>query len=147
MIFFWRGWGILALAYFVATGIFGIAIPYNLLGPSGKWLMIPIGLLFGVMCWVHGRYLNITKPADALKDFELYREQVMESVRAGTFRLPDQPPPTSLGQATGQAEAYLQLAHTAVTNGRNRHTFFFIPFQYFGILIALWSVLLPVLSK
>ncbi|MGC3955806.1 MAG: hypothetical protein QM804_16430 [Propionicimonas sp.] len=109
--------------------------------------MIPIGLLFGVICWLHGRYLNITKPADALKDFELYREDVMESVRTGTFRLPDQPPPTSLEQATGQAETYLHMVHTSLSNGRNRHTFFFIPFQYFGILIGLWSVLLPVLGK
>lgn len=148
MIIFWRGWGIMALVYFLATGILGVGVPYGIFGDSSaKWAMLPIGLLCGAGCWFHGRYLNQTKPQRELAEFPAYQEQVLASVQAGTFRLPNQPPPTSLAQATGQAETYLGMVRGALESGRNRHTFFFIPFQYFGILIALWSIAMPLLLK
>ncbi len=148
MIFFWRGWGIMALVYFLATGILGVGLPYGIFGDaSGKWVMLPVGLACAAACWFHGQYLNITKPQRELDEFPAFQEQVLDSVRKGVFRLPNHPPPTSLDQATGQAETYLHLVRTSLAEGRNRHTFFFIPFQYFGILIALWSIAMPILLK
>ena len=142
----WRGWGIMAFVYFLATGILGIGLPYGIAkDPAVKWALIPVALLFGVACWMHGRYLNVTKPREELEQFPLLREEVLESVRAGAFRLPNHPPPTSLEQATGQAETYLHLVHDTLSKAGNRHTFFFIPFQYFGILIALWGIAMPIL--
>jgi hypothetical protein len=146
MIIFWRGWGIMALVYFAAAGILGMGLPYAIVSDASvRWALIPVGLLAGFACWKHGHHLNVTKPQQALEDFPMFQEEVMESVRAGAFRLPDHPPPTSLAQATGQAETYLHSVHSALAAGRNRHTFFFIPFQYFGFVIALWAIAMPVL--
>ena len=144
----WRGWGILAFLYFGATVAVGVGIPAAISGDTSMtWPVILAGLVFGAASWFHGRHLNVVKPQEELQDFALLREEVMESVRIGAFRLPDNPPPTSLEQATGQAEAYLQMIHGSLSNARNRHTLFFIPFQYLGFFIALWPIAMSFLAK
>ncbi|QXT63668.1 hypothetical protein [Tessaracoccus palaemonis] len=141
----WRGWGILAAGYVALTGIFGIGIPWSVGGASLKWIMLPVALVMAVACWFTGRYFNVVKPRRVVEqELPALRQQLEASVAAGTFRLANQPPPTSLEQARGQAEGYLQFI-SGQHHGRNWHTMFFLPMQYWAFLIAAWGVAMPLL--
>lgn len=141
----WRGWGILAAAYVAVTGIFGIGIPWNIGGESLRWVMTPVALLAAVACWFTGVHLNVTKPRKVVEEeLPALQRQLEESVAAGTFRLANQPPPTSVDEARGQATAYLQFI-AASRRGKNWHTMFFIPMQYWAFLIAAWGIAMPLL--
>lgn len=143
----WRGWGILAVLFFLAAGILGVGLPYGVWEEAApRWLLIPIALAAGAGCWFTGVYLNVTRPQRiANETVPAFREQVLRSVQDGTFRLPNQPPPRSYAEAQGQAEAYLHMTIPAMLRGTNQHTLFWVPMQYWGIVIAVWGVAMPLL--
>ena len=144
----WRGWGILAVGFFLAAGILGIAIPFSIWGEAAKWAMIPAAIAAGAGCWFTGVHLNQTKPRRYLEEqLPLFQQQIAASVAAGTFRLPNQPPPTSLEEARGQAAGYLTFLSQSGTAQTNRNTLFFVPLQYWGIVIAIWGIVMPFLLK
>lgn len=144
----WRGWGVVAVGFFLLAGILGVAIPFNLWGDAAKWVLAPVAVLCGIGCWLVGNYLNVTKPQRVL-DVEIprLREEVRQSVDAGTFRLANQPPPTSRDQAIGQAQAYLATAEASMGQRRNANTLFWIPVQYWGFIIAAWGIAMPLLLR
>lgn len=144
----WRGWGILAVGFFLLAGILGVGVPFGLWGAAGKWVLAPVAVLSGVGCWLTGTYLNVTKPRRRAEvEFPALREQVRQSVDAGTFRLANQPPPASRDQAIGQAQAYLATVEASMGGERNAHTLFWIPLQYWGIVIAAWGIAMPLLLR
>ncbi|MFT3887374.1 MAG: hypothetical protein QM713_04325 [Arachnia sp.] len=141
----WRGAGILAVLFFMAAGIFGMGLPYAIWGVAGKWALIPVALAAGAGCWFTGRYLNVIKPQRiAEQTVPAFRDQVLRSVEDGTFRLPNQPPPTSYAEAQGQAAAYLQVHIPTMLRAKNQNTLFWIPIEYWGIVIAVWGVVMPI---
>lgn len=144
----WRGWGIVAVAFIAAAGNLGIGVPFSVWGESAKWVLIPVALLAGAGCWFTGRYLNVTRPRRlAEEEVPRVRAQVAAAVENGTFRLPNQPMPTSLDEARGQATSYLAFLEAGAKVQTNRHTLFFIPVQYWAILIAVLGTALPFLLR
>lgn len=144
----WRGWGVLAVGFFLLAGILGVGIPFGVWGADAKWVLTPVAMLSGIGCWFTGTYLNVTKPRRRTEvEFPALREQVRQSVEAGTFRLANQPPPVSRDQAIGQAQAFLVATEAAMSGGRNAHTLLWVPLQYWAIAIAAWGITMPLLLK
>ena len=140
----WAGWGILAVVPPVALYfLFGVVAGNNMaFGAIGV-------ILGGVIDWFLGIYFNKTRPArDLAAHMEARSAELHAMAEAGTFyRGPGYPMPTSLADAHQQAD---QLAaeeyHTLKTKVGNRHTVFFIPMQYAGILCAIGGVVLLVIG-
>lgn len=144
----WRGWGILAVGFFLAAGLLGVALPFSLWGAAAKWALIPAALAAAAGCWFTGVYLNQTKPkAYVTEEMPRMRAEVMAAVESGTFRLANQPPPSSLEEARGQAGAYLEFLAGSGKAATNQNTLFFVPLQYWAFVIAAWGIAMPFLLK
>lgn len=128
----WRGWGILA---FLAIGL-GVGITALLAAVSGTnmdgvtWQGIPAFLIAGTGVYFLGIHLNVTKPT---RDYEAWRSAHFASettptgaigVASGSVSF-DQPPPLS------------DEERKVLRKMKNRHSLFFIPLQWWGIILPL----------
>jgi len=138
------GWGILAVAPPLALG-------YLLWwATGGNMIVSALGVAAGgVADWFLGIYFNKTRPArDLAARMDARSAQLHQMADAGQFyRGPGYPMPTSLAEAHQQAdelavEEYNQLKARV----GNRHTLFFIPMQYIGILAAAGGVVMAIVS-
>lgn len=133
----WRGWGILALAF---AGI-GVAIGSSL-GSTGH-RTVPTGIalmLAGVGTWFFGQWVNEQRPEEQFKHWHQGRwGELMNLAHAGQLAHLD--PAAAAGQPPLPPQ---QLAETVLASETqhvrslmfNRHTLFFIPMQFIGILMA-----------
>lgn len=151
---FWRGWGILGILIpaLVALAFLGIASSLKL--ESGLVsAMAGVGLTIGgVGGWFVGQHMNVEKPKADLEGALAARQQrYAQLVSAGQFsRGPEFPRPQSMADA--QAQAAQQLAEDRAIlskNLTNRHTLYFVPFQWIaaiagglGLVIAVAAVVI-----
>lgn len=133
----WRGWGILTVLFA------GLAIAVgSSLGSKGHQ-QVPIGIAFllaGVGAWFFGQWVNKQRPEEQFKHWHQGRwGELMHLAHAGQLAHLD---PSA---AAGRAPLPPQQLAEAVLAGEsqhvrslmfNRHTLFFIPMQFFGILMA-----------
>ncbi|WP_148058832.1 hypothetical protein [Bogoriella caseilytica] len=136
----WRGWGILGVLPLMAFGL-GVALWTEAFGFSGgPWLVSgPLAALAGAGVYLLGRELNVRGvPAKAHQMLAARRAERQHLVASGQFRLsPQHPAPRSLQEAQSQADELHQHEQAYLSqNLRNRHTFFFIPVQYVGLITA-----------
>ena len=138
------GWGILAVAPPLALGY----LLWSVTG--GNNLIAALGVIAGgVADWFLGIYFNKTRPArDLAARMDARSAQLHQLADAGQFyRGPGFPPPTSLADAHQQADALaLEEYHQLKSKVGNRHTLFFIPMQYIGIIAALAGVAMAVVG-
>ncbi|MFT3887377.1 MAG: hypothetical protein QM713_04340 [Arachnia sp.] len=143
--YFWRGWGVLAIVLIgIAAALIG-AIPEESWGESAaQWATVGIGVGAGALCWIIGYYLNVLRPKElAEAAMPAIRDEVLRSVHDGTFQLPDQAPPNTPELARAQAEHYLETeAGPALLESlRNRHSVAGMALQHWAFIILGWAVL------
>ena len=137
------GWGILAVVPPVAL--------FFLLGTiTGSVWTGAIGLIAGgVVDWFLGIYFNQTRPArDLTTAMDARSRELHAMADAGTFyRGPGHPMPTSLADAHQQADQLAAEEYHALKNKvGNRHTLFWIPMQYLGVVCAVGGAVLMVFA-
>lgn len=127
---FWRGWGILAfLAIGVSVGFTAIIAALTGTDMNGvTWQGIPAFFIVGTGLYFLGRQLNVTGPAKKLAfQVELHNAQV----EAYDWSESDQNP----GHLVSDQEEQALLKRM-----ENRHTFFFIPMQWWGFLLPIIGI-------
>lgn len=145
----WRGWGVLAFIYAALAMIFCLGAASTVVPGSALPFTAAIGLLLAaVATWFTGRALNVTGPQKKIDAwFPARQQQVHELVDTGRFSLgPGQPPPTSHEEARDQGEQLLQLELQQARRSLNIHTLFFVPMQYWAVIMACVAVLVVVLG-
>ena len=105
-------WGILTVVYAALAGMLGIGLAASISDNESTmmWVFPIVALLMAAANWFTGIYLNKTKPQKILAE-ELPRMRVAmyQAVQNGTFSMgPNQPRPTSMAEAKGQADAQLR---------------------------------------
>lgn len=145
----WRGWGVIAFAFFLLTGMLGIGLPYSIDADNSwaisRWLLPVLAVAAAAGNWFCGWWLNRRRPQQQL-DAALprLREQVYRTVSDGTFALgPPHPRPSSQAEAQAQAEYYLGTVQARYQAAFNQHTLFFVPFQWWSIGILAFGLILP----
>lgn len=146
----WRGWGILGVVPLMAFGI-GVALWNDAFGFSGApWLISgPLAALTGAGVYFLGRQLNqrgVAAKADQI--MAPRRAERQRLVDTGQFQLaPGYPMPQSYQEAQTQAADLDRHEHVILSQRlRNRHTFFFVPVQYIGLLTAAAGLVLTLLG-
>lgn len=142
MIFFWRGWGGLAVGIPVlATGaLLALGGGLDLLDRFGGMLVAVGGMLGGLGAFLLGMRLNRFAPAERLeRAMAERRAAVHEAVDAGAFSLgPTAPPPRSYQEAQWQADRLLADEEAQAAKGLlDRHTLYGIPMQWAGLGVGL----------
>ncbi|QIM15468.1 hypothetical protein G7067_02070 [Leucobacter insecticola] len=145
MLIIWRGWGIIPIFYAAAAVVLA-----GMLGAGGSsssafplWAGVFI-LLAAVGTWFTGVAMNRTNPE---RKVDLWarerRAQLDELANTGMFSLgPGQPQPTSVEEAQHMSDALLASEVSTLTQaGRNRHTLFFIPMQFFAFVFVVIGLL------
>lgn len=124
----WRGWGILA---FLGIGL-SVGLTALLAAATGTtmdgatWQGIPAFVIGGVAVYYLGIYLNRTRPDQVLAH---------ERARAYGYVLPSgEAAPLNEQPGLTEEEGLLQR------NLRNRHTLFFIPMQWWGVILPLIGI-------
>lgn len=146
----WRGWGIVGLLIILAfaglsAGIGSAAAPDS---PSLVWAGGGL-VLGGAVASAVGWYMNIVRPAQKAEEWQAERAaRLQHLVQSGQFQLaPGYAQPTSLAQAQQQADQLLAAESAQVRkNLRGRHTVWFIPMEWLGVVGAAVGVALVVIG-
>lgn len=144
----WRGWGILGLLPFAAYGL-GVLLWTQTLGyDSAPWLISgPLIVLVSVGVYALGQQLNRTGvEAAAHRKLAERRAEQQQLVDSGQFHLgANHPRPQSLPDAQAQADDLYAFEHAYLCKTmRNRHSLFFIPLQYVGIIAVVIGLIVTV---
>ncbi|UFU06741.1 hypothetical protein [Ruania halotolerans] len=135
----WRGWGILGLLFVLAVGV-GLGGLFRLvIGEQYEPLPIGLGLaVAGVALFFAGRWFqgwDARRRAD--KYIESRRPEVAQTIAAGRFQPVPGYQPASREEAEQLGAEMLEKEHAQVVRKlRGHHTLFFIPVQYFGLVVA-----------
>lgn len=141
MIIIWRGWGILVLLFAaVGAGTAG-ALSHGNMVATGTGLAAA-----GAGTWFLGRWLNVLAPEAAYAAAMEFRAQELRRiVDAGAYCFPGLPAPQSYDEARAQSEEQLALERTQARPAYfNRHTFFFVPMQYLGLVLGVTALMLVI---
>ncbi|MFC0674326.1 hypothetical protein [Brachybacterium hainanense] len=132
----WRGWGGLAVPYIgLCVLLFGLVIGTNLPIEGIDVPLIGVGMMAGgVLCIVHGWYLNQILPRRRADAWEAQRRPGLEAAAAEGRLAVDGIPPKD------PAEAEAMTAHLIAQGRRqaaraNQHTLFFIPLEFVGVMV------------
>ncbi|WP_159619210.1 hypothetical protein [Ruania rhizosphaerae] len=135
----WRGWGILGLLFVLLVGV-GLGGLFRLLiGEEYEPLPIGLGLaVAGVILFFVGRWFQAW---DARRRADKYiasrRPEVEQTVASGRFQPVPGYQPASREEAEQLAAEMLDKEHAQIVRRfRGHHTLFFIPMQYFGLVVA-----------
>lgn len=145
----WRGFGFLAvilgaLGFLAGTGLSSLVSSDGELNGA----MVGLGLLLaGAATFALGWYLNVINPAKKAQTWvEQRRAELNHAVASGRFQASPGVVPASLAEAQLQADMMLDQESTAVTRRlSNIHTLFWIPMQWWGLVLALVGVVVAVL--
>ncbi|MDR1449620.1 MAG: hypothetical protein LBI84_05375 [Propionibacteriaceae bacterium] len=143
----WRGWGVLAI-FIPAACAAGLAALFGSSGRTGFWT--DVGLTAGgVICYFVGRWLNVTRPDRQLAASLADRAAELHAdADSGVFSLgPGYAPPTSLAEAHAQADQLASAEYEAwKKNARRRHSLFWVPIQYWGLVLGVGGVLVIIFT-
>lgn len=110
--------------------------------------LVGIGLLLGgVGTAFLGQYLNVSRPRDQVRQWSAERSAQWHSIAdAGQFHLgPGYAAPRSVAEAHAQADQLVATEEREATaRTRNRHTLFFIPIQWVGLLAVVCGLVLAI---
>lgn len=144
----WRGWGILGI---LVPGLFGVLLAG--MGPSlgvDEAVLGGAGVAIGgIGAFFLGKWFNETNAAQKAAQWREARQQeLMHLIHAGQFQVaPGYAQPSNLQEAQAQASAMLQAEHTHVAKQlRNRHTLFWVPMQWIGIVTVGLGLMILVLA-
>ena len=128
----WRGWGILAfLAFGLSVGLTSILATLSGTNmDNATWQAILAFCIGGAAVYYLGRYLNTTRPTalfakDRAQELGYTTQGLDNEVRP--LLLEEQPP-------------LIREESAVLKQLRNRHTLFFIPIQWWGILLPLAGI-------
>jgi hypothetical protein len=129
-------------------GVVPAVLAYIVYNVTGNLLAAGIVLIAGgVGVWYLGVYMNKTRPArDLAARMDRRSAQLHAMADAGTFyRGPGYLPPANLAEAHQQAND-LAIEEYAAIKGKmgNRHTLFWIPLQYWGIISGIVGLVLAI---
>lgn len=150
MIIVWRGWGGLAIGFPALGAILFLALLSSLRASSsslgtGAGAGVALG---SIGTFLFGRWINGSDRAQARAAtmLEPRRHQLGQLVASGQFHLaPGMPLPRSHDEARAQADyVYQQELHQLSEQLTGRHTMFFIPMQFIGILTFAVGVMIMV---
>lgn len=146
----WRGWGILGLLIILAFGGLAAGIGSSVASSTNTTVWLGGGFVLGgaVAAFV-GWYMNIARPAQKAEEWQAERSaQLQHLVQSGQFQLaPGIAQPTSLAQAQQQADQLLASESEQVRrNLRGRHTVWFIPMEWLGVVGAVIGVILVIVG-
>ncbi|WP_120522033.1 hypothetical protein [Arthrobacter celericrescens] len=141
MIIIWRGWGILVLLFgAVGTGAAGVL-------SHGNTVATGVGLAAaGAGIWFLGRWLNELAPKAAFAAAMEFRAQELRRiVDVGAYCFPGLPAPQSYDEALAQSEEQLALESAQARPAYfNKHTFFFVPMQYLGLVLGAGALMVVI---
>lgn len=128
----WRGWGILAFfAIGIAVGLTALLAMASGTNMDGvTWQGLPAFVIVGVGVYFLGNYLNVSKPT---KDFERARGQYFTAQHNPVNSLGGAPEPLPFDQQPPLSDE----ERKSLRGIKNRHTLFFIPMQWWGVILPL----------
>ncbi|MBZ2196790.1 hypothetical protein KCQ71_11540 [Ruania sp. N2-46] len=125
---------------FIPLGVVAFGGLFTLiLGEENSLLAIGIGLILGgVACFFAGRWFQDWDAERRTKSYMVARQaEVDATVASGRFQPVPGYQPRDHAEAQQLAGQMLEREQVTVKKQlRNRHTIFFIPMQYFGIVLA-----------
>lgn len=131
----WTGWGILAFfAIGIAVGIMallGVATGTGL--DDVTWQAVVAFLIVGAGVFFLGKHLNVTRPT---RQFEEARGKHFGLVTTSTTDASGAPAVVPLDQ---QPALHADEAKV-LKKMRNRHTLFFVPMQWWGVMLPLLGI-------
>lgn len=145
----WRGWGIIGVGFALLACLLGLGMWTGFGEPTSSPapFMAPCLVVAGIGTFLLGKWMNVTS-VDAKTDRYLAprQQQLHELVQSGQFQMaPGMPQPASVEEAQAQAAHLIGQERTQVHNQlKDRHTLFFIPFQYVGLFIAFIGLVVAV---
>lgn len=142
----WRGFGFLAFLLGALGLLAGIGISNSVSeGFSGPWVGLGL-ILGGAASFALGWWLNVINPAKKATTWtEQRRAELQHAVATGQFQASPGVAPSSQAEAQVQADLMLDQESTTVTRRlRNIHTLFWIPMQWFGVLLVVLGVVLAI---
>ncbi|MGO1591670.1 MAG: hypothetical protein ACTH1Z_07860 [Ancrocorticia sp.] len=128
----WRGWGILAFLMFGLTVGLG-ALLASMTGTDMDgmtWQGIVACVIGAAATYYLGNYLNVVRPQQKFAEARAEAYGLVETGPDGVAR------PLALDQQPELSED----ERVAFKGWRNRHTLFFIPMQWWSVLIVGWGL-------
>lgn len=145
----WRGWGIIGFLIPLACAGLMAALGSEL-GMDNPAILVALGVMLGgVGAFVTGRWFNETRAVEESASYmEGRNAELQHLIARGQFQLaPGYAQPRSMAEAQAQASAILQSEQAQVSKAfRNRHTVFWIPMQWFGVVVAVLGAGFAVVS-
>lgn len=145
----WRGFGFLAVLIVALGALAGFGLS-SLVAEEGdvNGPLFGLGLMLGAAAtFALGWWLNVINPAKKTERWvEQRRAELHHAVASGQFQPSPGIVPSSHAEAQAQAEAL--LAHESATVAkrlRNIHTLFWIPMQWFGVVVAVVALVVTFL--
>lgn len=143
----WRGWGVLGFLIPLVLAAGGAALASAIGGNPAVFVGLGIAV-GGVATFFAGKWFNETNAEQKAASWRQARQQELQHlIRAGQFQVaPGYAMPRSHDEAQGQAAAMLQAEHQSVAKQlRNRHTLFWIPMQWAGVVAVVLGLAICVL--
>lgn len=142
----WRGWGILAFIYTLLGALVGTWIGNAISSGTGVFIFVGLfGILGAAGVFAHGWYLNVVSPQKKAEQWEAQeRVRLREVAESGRLVYNNTSPQTA-------AEAD-QMIEAIIAQGRGQfkrlgyHSVFWIPMQWFAVVLAAVCVLIAVLG-
>lgn len=144
----WNGWGILGVLVpgLAAGGMAGLASALDMPGAT----FVAVGLVLGgIGSFFLGKWFNETRAEQQATQWRNARQQELyHLVHNGQFQVAaGYAQPRSMEEANQQAQALLEAEHREVAKRlRNRHTVFWIPMQWVGLVFVVIGLGLAVTS-
>lgn len=134
----WRGWGILAfLGIGLSVGLTATVAALSGTNMAGAtWQGVPGFLLGGIAVHALGTHLNQTRPTRTFATMRAINHGFLTPTMDGSvvpLPLAHQP------ALTPDEQMYLK-------HMRNRHTFFFIPMQWWGMVLPIFGTAISIAS-
>lgn len=146
----WRGWGILGFLIILAVGGISASIGSSVAPETSSLVWLGGGfVLGGAGAAALGWYMNIARPGRKAEEWKAQRgSELQQLVQTGQFQLgPGIAQPASLAQAQQQSDQLLagEVEHVR-KNLRGRHTVWFIPMEWLGVVGVVVGVILVVVG-
>lgn len=142
----WRGWGILAFIYTLLGALVGTWIGTAIASDTAVFVFVGLGGILGAAGgFAHGWYLNVVAPQKKAEEWEAQERVRLRQVAESGRLVYNNVAPQTAAEADQMIEAIIMQGR-AQFKRLGYHSVFWIPMQWFAVVLAVICVMLVVLG-